>query len=72
MSNEPAFPTHDVNGYDHPGLTKLEYFAGLAMQARVGATLSKRDEIRRNNAAASVADAKALLSALEKESNGKG
>lgn len=31
--NEPAFPTHSVDGIEeYKGLTKREYFAGLAMQ----------------------------------------
>ena len=73
MNNEPAFPEHDVNGYDHPGLTKLEYFAGLAMQGLAQSWSFPTGPCRAMNDAAytAVSMAKALLAALEKESNGK-
>jgi len=32
-----AFPGQDPNGNDHAGLTKREYFAGLAMQGLLAA-----------------------------------
>jgi hypothetical protein len=46
----PAFPGQEKNGdgshhYSHPGLTKREYFAGLAMQAMVTGILACGNEV---------------------------
>lgn len=71
--NDPAFPTPAIenrNGdvqYGAPGITKLEYFAGLAMQGSMAlswpdvpdAEASKRAKV-------AVANAKALIAELEK------
>lgn len=66
MKNEPAYPFVSEDGYPHVGLTKREYFAGLAMQG----LLSNSSVIKDNNgkldnygkAAVELADA--LLEAL--------
>lgn len=78
--NEPAFPL-TLEG--HRGLTKREYFAGLAMQAYVSGSTSmllmaamasgkqpdsnKNAEVREALAQGSVAMADALLAELEKQ-----
>jgi hypothetical protein len=95
MENEPAFPTDNAaqvgpQTWHYEGLTKLEYFAGLAMQgmladpdfiprhpdhAGLPSTAEPNELSRRFREALAwnaAAIAKALLAALEKESNGKG
>ncbi len=74
MKNEPAFPFEQVeaittNGQEivknHLGLTKREYFAGLAMQglaARGNSSMSMEGRIER-----AVDYADALLAELESE-----
>jgi hypothetical protein len=78
MKNESAFPiiTPDMPVSGEPGLTKLEYFAGLVMQAHIasGATLladsdEKAEVLMKNIPTASVGFAKALISELEKHQN---
>jgi hypothetical protein len=74
--NAPAFPGSEKNGdgshyYSHPGLTKREHFAGLALQAmgtwvpeyNAAATSSAGLEARANWA---VRQADALLAELAK------
>lgn len=61
-ANESAFPSHGSMGeVVQTGLTKREYFAGLAMQ---GMVVKTGDE--RTIAFAAVAYADALLAELEK------
>lgn len=66
MKNEPAFPTdHVVNAPRATGLTKREYFAGLAMQAicQDRTSVYKVESIAKG----AVEYADALMAELEKE-----
>lgn len=82
MSNvdEPAFPSlqtferfnDDLGKYEDytlpaGGVTKREYFAGLAMQALVSTYTISRDEVTIGTAETAVRYADALLAELEKE-----
>ena len=65
-SNMPAFPSHGTMGeVVETGLTKREYFAGLAMQG-----MNANAEFTQNTAAErasfAVTDADALLAELER------
>ena len=83
MENEPAFPTDSAaqvgpQTWHYEGLTKLEYFAGLAMQGELASYTGNcalheiGDERLAILAPGWVRCAKALLAALEKEqANGK-
>ena len=67
-ANYPAFPTENgrqtgPDVYLYEGLTKLEYFAGLAMQGIVAREWYSADGM----AADAVTCARALLAELEKE-----
>ena len=66
-ANLPAFPlTEETAGIDYyKGLTKREYFAGLAMQGNLANTKNwaSREAIARE----SVKDADALIAALERK-----
>lgn len=66
-SNEPAFPTEPVVGY--PGLTKREYFAGLAMQGDLARYINQPigEKDLPQLADGWVAAADALLAELEKK-----
>jgi hypothetical protein len=68
IKNEPAFPVpNEANVNQQEGLTKLEYFAGLAMQ---GAISSERNDfafsVHEKRAQFAVECAKALIAELEK------
>lgn len=70
--NQPAFssayaPSNDWSSHYEPGLTKLEYLSGLAMQGLIiafegGGTIGKQKLASR-----AIEYAKALLAELEKE-----
>lgn len=79
MENEPAFPTDSAaqvgpQTWHYEGLTKLEYFAGLTLQAIItqGQYFQNGPTMAGDMAADAVNLAKALLAALEKESSAKG
>lgn len=75
-SNQPAFATglsasDSSNRYLQPGLTKLEYLSGLAMQGLASACTEDGtwSHDPKTVAVAAVDYAKALLAELEKETN---
>lgn len=43
---QPAYPVKSAAEYQAHGLTKREYFTGLAMQAIISGTLSNSDAMR--------------------------
>jgi len=77
--NDPAFPKLPLNqgdqGISYPGLTKREYFAGLAMQgcAIWDALMHKNDVVHagkvRDVAMGAVALADALIAELNKRND---
>jgi hypothetical protein len=73
-ANEPAFPTVEYPNLDtrtdrYPGLTKREYFAGLALQGILVSAASeiKHEDLPRGAAIAALNLADALLTELAKE-----
>jgi hypothetical protein len=72
MKNEPAFPQIDTSKpYIFQGLTKREYFAGLAMQGLTAGNAGwqgyEKDEYAKHCAITSVELANALIAELSKE-----
>lgn len=74
MKNEPAFPT-EIREFDHqevisihtiPGLTKLEWYSGLAMQGLL-MNPSLRNDFFGITANTAIAQAKELIKQLEAE-----
>lgn len=59
-----AFPRATSDGYTTPGLTKREYFAGLAMQGLIGVQLVAANQELRAELAVQYADT--LLAELAK------
>jgi NADPH-dependent curcumin reductase CurA len=55
----------------HPGLTKLEYFAGIAMQGIISSYPNFGDLNEEFVARVAVTHAKALIAELNKEPHGK-
>lgn len=79
-ANEPAYPIVNEHGFPSKlqncndlgnanGLTKLEYFAGLAMLGRLSGRNPENGVIPELLAASSVAMARALLAELDKSTN---
>ena len=62
--NDVAYPVVMPNGELYPGLTKREYFAGLAMQGNISAS---RDWTYTQEAEAAILSADALIAELNKE-----
>ena len=66
--NQPAFPISDVDEKPYwSGLTKLEHFAGLAMQGILASPNLNIDLAEKLIAEAAIVQAKALLDELEKQ-----